>query len=999
MVGCGGSNTPEPVDPLSIEAYPLLQKYYGLDQDDLDRIAELTSQFMARKTTKQTLVQVVQGSQDDEFDNSLQSVKNMKLGAAFFIQNSKFRNFPIFDIGALSEANYVDIDKNNFKDYASIDIKAKTTGNSESNTFKLRTAVSAKSAGWHASGAFEYDKNFQEIKNRGGSSIVFRREVSSETPTITLLTQLSETAPLDYSRFLVGTALTPQQKAGIIKSEKCKSSNGDPAGGYICRVKVEESIINSISVENAYAQIEVINDLINMLDTLRDQRSAMSATDTRRADILNAMISVRDGIRQRIEAFYATHGQAFVSALYTMAEGIGIGAIQWEDTTGNESWRYGLSVGAGFSTFGFGLDGEVDVQNLYNKGWAESFKNIKTEATSNPLGFIDVKSWADSLADMLTDIEKGKPSVPAVDTSKVALVTLPSPAKLKEPILPPKGTYNGIDQWLKAKEILNPQPKKKEDVVKAAAQKVNEDFFEQKRSKPAQALKSTMPVAETAVENLDYDDLQVELDRFRTVNENLVRLKTGLSASNSNLVSVDGQYVSGFKLTKYEDVLPQLRPNLIIEGETVQASEYYPNASRLRMLLSRVQDAALYIRFLSNMEDVSGINSQIADKFDNFRKTFSQGAFTKLKLMTVAGEDVPSVFLESFIDDMVGNSADKKEESALYQSADNKDLYRYFRETILQPDAARIWAEGSGGYIPFTFQGNTQSKGMTFVDVRGIKYNQGNTPEIDSALNISFSSPESNPMSLYRDRALYPDMKSPPLQSPWYPVFRYNGSNESTLLYVQFVGADKIIYGKQYVIVPTSQDLKSYEFKSVPVNPNARLSTQMKALMSNPYNSFSKNEGTTFPVPGGYKDFSIKFPSSTPSSSAHERYQMLLMPVNQYTTQQRPVSQVPDNGYHALPWNEGLRSFSVPSSSDVPYLLNSSLQAVNACDSISFWDNCKYNGKLIALLPISKQSIRENFQTTFRWGNSDKLEEMIRKNDYDVVSSIKYHHMKDPSGK
>jgi len=998
MVGCGGSSTPEQVDPLSIEAYPLLQKYYGLDQDDLDRIGKLTSQLMAQKTTKQTLVQGVQGSQDDEFDNSIQSVKNVKLGAAFFIQNSKFRNFPIFDIGALSEANYVDINFKDMKDYASVDIKAKTTGNSESNTFKLRTAVSGKTLGWHASAAFEYDKNFQEINNKGGSSIVFRREVSSQLPSITMLTQLSETAPLDYSRFLMGTALTPQQIADIIKSEKCKSSQGDPAGGYICHVKVEESIINLIPFENAYAQIQVINELIKKLDTLRDQRSAMSATDTRRADILNAMIGVRDGIRERIETFYATHGQAFVSALYTMADGIGIGTIQWEDTTGNESWRYGLSVGAGFSTFGGGLEGEVDVQNLYAKGWAESFKNIKVDATSNPMGFIDVSAWRTQITDVLTNIEKGKPSVPAVDTTKQPLVTLPSPAKLKEPFLPPKGTYKDIDEWLKAKEILNPQPKKKEEVVKIAAQKVDNDFFDQIRP-PAKVLKSTMPVAEVAAEMLDYDALQMELDRFSKVNENLVRLKTGPTAPGSNLVSVDGHYVSGFKVTKYEDVLPQLRPNLIIEGETEQASEYYPNATRLRMLLSRVQDAALYIRFLSNMEDISGINSQMADKFDNFRKAFSQGAFLKLKMMTVAGEDVPSVFLESFIDEMVGNSAANKETNALYKSADNKDLYRYFREAILTPTAAKIWAEGSGGYIPFTFQGNTQSKGMTFVDVRGIKYNQGNVPEIDSALNISFSSPETNPMLLYRDRALYPGMKSPPLQSPWYPVFRYNGSNESTLLYVQFVGADKIIYGKQYVIVPTSQDLKPYEFKSLPINPSARLSPQMKALMSNPDNSFSKNEGTIFPVPGGYKGFSIKFPNSTPSSSVHERYQMLLMPVNQYTTQQRPVSQAPDNGYHALPWNEGLRSFSVPSSSDVPYLLNSSLQAVNACNSISFFDLCKYNGKLIALLPISKQSIRENFQTTFRWGNSDKLEEIIRQNDYDVVSSIKFTHMKDPSKK
>lgn len=1000
MVGCGGSNTPEQVDPLSIEAYPLLQKYYGLDQDDLDRIANLTSQLMAQKTTKQTLVQGVQGSQDDEYAISLEKVKNAVLGAAVFIENSSFNNFPIFDIGLLTTEGLFQKNTASMNESSSIEMKTITTGESDSYAFKARAAVSFSSIGPHAQIAAEGEKNFKEIRNKGGSSVVFRRQVSSNEPTLQLTTKLGA-KELDYTPFLVGTAFTKEQMAQIIKITKCPTAKGDPAGGYICKVDPDGLQLSSIPANNPLQQIQILSELIGTFDTLRTQRSALLSNDTRRAEMLNSMVVVRDAIRREIEDFYASHGQAFISALYTMGDAVGVGTIRWQNTTGNESTRWATSVSAGYSTFVAAGQAELDLSGLSDKGWAESFKNVTVNATSSPVGFAsNIDTWAQTITNMLKDAGNSQPQVPTADLKNLPFVKLPEPAKLKEPMLPPKGTYSNLREWVTAKEYLK-DPVKNKALIENAEEEVKQNFVNKAQAEqPVQAvraLKSTAAVSDGAAVALDYSKLKAEIDQFNDLQKNLMSLRTGLRASPNNMVSFDGHFVSGFDVTKYEDVLPQLRPNLTIEGEKTEAAEYYPNATRMRMLASRVQDAAVYIRFLSNIEDISGINSQMADKFQAFSKAFSNRVFDKLKLMTVAGKDIASDVVEKVIDESVGNFADetKRKESPLYQLADNEDLYRYFRESILTPKAAQIWAEGSGGYIPFTFQGNTQSNGMTFVDVRGIKYNEGNNPEIDSALNISFFNPESNPMSFYRDRALYPDMKSLPLQSPWYPVFRYNGSNESTLLYVQFVGADRIIYGKQYVIVPTSQDLKSYQFKSVPVNPNARLSPQMKALMSNPYNSFSKDEGIRFPVLGGYKNFSIKFPNSTPSSSLHERYQMLLMPVNQWTTQQRPVTQAPDNGYHALPWNAGLRSFSAPSSSDVPYLLNSSLQSVNACNSIvPIVDLCRQNGKLIALLPISKQSIREDFQTSFRWGASYKLNEMIRQSDYEVINSIKYLHMK-----
>lgn len=1000
MAGCGGSSAPEQLDPLSIEAYPLLQQYYGLDQDDLDSIASLSSLLMAQKTTQPTSLTGLQSDQTDEYAVSLEKVKTAVLGAGVYTQNSSFNNFPIFDIGNLKKDNLYQENFSSMTETQSIDMKTQTTGESNSTVFKSRAAASYSGIGFHGQITAEGEYNFQEMRNQGGTSVVFRREVFSSQPTISLTTKIGS-RELDYSPYLVGTSFTPQEIAEIIKPTKCQNLKGDPAGGYICKVAIDEFIIDSIVPNNPYQRIQVLNELIRTLDTLRAQRSALSSNDKRRDEMLASMILIRDSIRQLIETFYLIHGQAFISSLYTMADATGVGTIKWSDVTGNESRRWAVGVTAGYSSLVNAVSGGLDLSGLTSKGWAESFQNVKVTATSNPATFTNVSEWVTKIEASLKAAASSKPTVPAADMSKVPFVTAPDPAKLKEPLLPPKGTYSNLNEWVAAREYLK-NPEKNKEILRDQANWVKQNLLDKPaQDKPAQALKSTTSVANSSEQSLDYDKLTEEIDRFNNVQKNLTALRTGLRGSGNNLISVDGHYVSGFDLTKYEDVLPQLRPNLSIEGETPEAADYYPNATRLRMLTSRVQDAALYIRFLSNIEDVSGVNTQIADKFESFSKIFTKEVFNNLKKMTLSGKDVPSDVVESVIDKMVGNSESRKKSNQLLTSAENEDLYRYFRETILTPKAAEIWAEGSGGFIPFTFQRNpnAKSKGLTFFDVRGIKYNQKNQPEIDSRLNLTFSNPETNPLELYRDSKLYPELKSVPLQSPWYPVFRYNRNKPSSLLYVQFAGAEKIIYGKQYVVIPSSKDAKSFEFRSVPQNLNARLSEKMMELISSPSNSFMTNDDPylALSIYGGIANFSIKFPNTTASQDLYERYKALLMIINPRITPQITVSQAYDNGYQALPWQDGYKNFAVQGDNfDVdtgPYLINSRLQNINTCNSDFRFQYMCPNARYMVLLPIGKQSVGDDFQKSFRWSASYKIDEMIKERDYDLFNSIKFLHM------
>lgn len=971
LAGCGGNDSTESVPSTSIDAYPLLASHTGLDQTDIDRI---------------TQAPIVAGSSNN-MEISMQSIKSMVLGAGIYKQNGTFNSFPIFDLGSINEAGLLVKNSDGiFTEKQTISMSSTTEGRSDSFDFKARAAASLDVAGFKASAAAEGQETTTKVKNSGDASVVFQRTVSAgNTPTLKIITAIGESG-LDFSRHLKGKPLSQETLSLIVMPNKCNSQKDAPPGGLICSVTLKDDGRYGEAYSDIYQRVQILGEMINQFSTMREQRNSLKSDDGRRDEMLKSMQLLRANIRARIEDFYLVYGQAFVSSLYTMADATGVGTIDWNNETGSKSTRWAASIAGGYSNFVAAGRTEVDISRLAASGWAKSFESVKVDVTSNPAGFVNTKTWADDITSALKASKTNQPSVPMADLSKNPSVTLPKAAEKKEPLLPPKGTYSNLEEWKEARAYL--KNGEQDDIERDKQGRAVNDLFlnlpGRRQSLQGGSASNLEPINISA-----FHDEITRLDRVRGTLNN----RPLLANDSGNIVTIKDHYVSGFDLTDFEDVLPQLRPNLKIDGDEAKEPEYYPNATRLRMLVSRVADASAYIAFLQNIEPVSGVNATMAQKFSDFNKRFSETSFNILRQMNNAGNDITSVVLDAHIQSMVGQSDQDKSE--LYSIANDIDLYRYFRWTILSPKSAEIWADGAGGFIPFSFKNSSNKPGLTFFDVQAIGRERDGVPFIRSNMDTVYAKATDNPLDFYKNRNI-------PFQTPWYPVFRYNGKS-SSLLYMQFAGANMIVYGRKYIVMPVSKNPTTLNGRSEqkieanPINPDAVLTERMINLLMDPQNSFMELPAFNFDALGGYRKFALHFPESTPDPRHYERFRVVLMPLTLGQSTAAAPSAVID-GYQAVDWKAGYKAFDVTDlgykQPDVssPHLRDSNLKLVNTC-SIG-WD-CTgggLGGRAIVLLPINKRTAENEYKTAFRWGNQRSLTELTNRSDYGYYDSLRFLH-------
>jgi hypothetical protein len=482
------------------------------------------------------------------------------------------------------------------------------------------------------------------------------------------------------------------------------------------------------------------------------------------------------------------------------------------------------------------------------------------------------------------------------------------------------------------------------------------------------------------------DELNAEiarLEQHQGSQRNKFRLLAASDDSN-NMLTIDKHFVSGFDTTSYEDVLPQLRPDLFIDGDDSDEAEYFPNASRLRMIAHRITEASAYVRFLSNVPIISGITPATADKFASFERDFSEQTFDLLKQMGHDGRDIPKEIVNAFLQSTLGES--ERQTSLLKTKSASTDLYLYFRRVLLNPKAAAIWADGSGGYMPFTFGGTEE--GLTFFDVQGNQKKDAakNSPYISirSNLSLRYTDPEINPMSLYQD-------KSVPVQTPWYPIFRYN-KQQSSLLYMQFVGSNIIVYGRKHIVLPVETVegnpdglYPKSDYGGLPVNEGSNFSPQIIDLINDPMNSFMNNTPDNTDAMAGYRTYALHFPGSTPDVETYERFRVHVLPLNNVAGDSL---RIPSKGFIATDWRKGYAAFNTRTRKESTVLMDSNLKKINICDL--GW-NCA-DGAAIVLLPINKRTVGDNFEYTFRWGSQKPVADLVKPGDYSSFDSLRYLH-------
>jgi hypothetical protein len=485
------------------------------------------------------------------------------------------------------------------------------------------------------------------------------------------------------------------------------------------------------------------------------------------------------------------------------------------------------------------------------------------------------------------------------------------------------------------------------------------------------------------------------MDKLQSVRSLNYTASTVGAEAGSNLVTVDGHYACGFRTTDFDEVLPQLRPNLTIPGVQGKPVEYFRNATRLRMVLDRIGDAAAYVWFLYRVESLSGVTEPMAQNFQSFAESFREDAGQLLSASLLAGVDISEPILAKFIIDNFGATGVVDPESTLYRKMGSTDPFKFIRNTLLAPSSAKLWSEASGGLLPLTFRNNTNAPGLTLFDVAGVGYNAGK-PFLKTNLTVPFNNPDKALLDLYTRKGLAP-------QTPWYPVFRYNRASAPVLVFVQFAGPNMIVYGRKYVVMPVNaarpdDSVISPDFANLnPIDTTATLSEAMLARISDPENSFDGECN----IPGSTltknQPYSAYFPNTTFDQPLRDRSRVIVLGMaNACFRNKAETALTADNGFQAVDWLAGYTAFNVesiasnPVESSAPFLVDQKLAAVNICPQNTGACTAGSGASRIVLLPINSASAGPSFENAFRWGDNRKLVDLVKPGDYTDYDTVRY---------
>lgn len=994
LYGCGGDRGE--LDSTNISSYPLLEKHLGLTQQDIDIIKISSTQLIAM-------------SQDESNFLNPENIKRLQIGSTIHRVNSTFVDRPIFDLKGLQEENYLSIDiTSTSQETSTIEMSSSATGTSLSEQeMKSWNATAATSfAGINASLAGSSNHKKQTMDNTGAASINFRREFYSSTPSIKIMAgNLTDNA--DFTRFLIGNKIPDADLKVLVKPLYCEETTIPvQSDQMVCGFEVPP--LNHLDENNVYGRVQILSSSQDLFDLIRIQYLSSSSSDPRRDKILGALLGLRKNIAERIEYLTANYGHVFVSALYTGADGSAYGALKFSNGQGTDENRSAIAFSMGFKTPWAAAQGGGAFDTLKQSGYSNAFKDISVKAESRPSGFISTESWVDKIFTMLNSL-KTELTVPVAQFQDKPQVTLPEKAYVKEKIVPPRGSFTNYAEYKEAFNKENPTVTESWRELTSNFKRVGDVAGANNIGGAAEA-----PIAGPIDEEADgaeprnqgilgsgkalngelSDGIMKELERLKSI-QSKNKPKPILRA-DANSMRISGHYVKRFEVTPLSKVLPQFRPDLSVPGEAALSPELYPNITGLRIQIERVGDALAYLRFLSSFPSISNVTPAMVDGFSKFKDEYLRGAMAKNAALSNSGSDLSNEAYNAFNFAMFGPphslSDSGVKSSVLYkQSGQNIDIYNYIRNVIFNPDHYAFWLNNPGGFVPFSFNKFSETTGMSFVHLKGVQYDKAGNAKPDFDFGSPYNNSSKDLFSFYSDKDVV-------LQTPWYPIFRFNGNKPASLFYSQFVGSAIVVYGRKYVIVPNGSNSKTSagdyldlsKLDSDQATPT--MGPEIIKRLTDPENSFTNRcEMSGVQNTGGFKNFSMYFPNSTYDMSLYLKRRLVLSFTGDFCVPNIPTP-IADGGYRALTWNTAYQAFE-SNMAHHPMVGNKGVKWKNLCDTFGGFDGrnlCSTNTRLFALVPINSRTAGANFANALSWGVSNLRIDQYGMDDYTDLSFARY---------
>ncbi|WP_321530672.1 hypothetical protein [uncultured Desulfuromonas sp.] len=753
-----------------IDVYPTLSGKLGFDQRDVDRLTAASNHHQVTVDTIPTFV----------------------LGTVINMIDSTYNNTPIFNLGNLDKDGLLDL---NPQSASQDDISIKMVSNKAAYTFSYKAAAksetSANLLGFVGAGlAAQFDQSLSRANSDGNVYVSMSRGKHDSYFEINAADLASG---YDFTPYLIGTELSDDEVAAYVDYSEVNVEEGK--GTYI-----DTLIFNGNqgkgqidwAVRNVYGNVQLLTRMEAIFGMMRAQYDAFVGDEAVQNILYSNMLTMKKRIGDAIQDFYTHVGTHFVSKLEFANYAYGYGTLDFSDAATNQEARFGAAVSlSGGVPAKFSAASESSVSFAQANGWAEAMKNLTIEASSRPSG-MDLGSFASEIKAMLND-EGTALSVPSLylPTSPTVTVKAVPDLKKKKSSAPPDCVFANYGEWQAYQKALKDK-KNLDATVKRCKKKVDE--------KGTDSLE-----VETGDEN--GNAIEAPSNLYEAYAEEMALLKSRAespvedgAANDSTGLRIEDMFVSGFKTTSYDTVIPALRTSKIVLPDTGDEVCIYPNATLLLMVMDSFRQVADYTNFISKFT-VSNVSAAFNDQIHDFYDQFSAKGYAMVTDHIAQGTDIDPQLLNDFAVAMYGHSdGSKLMESLLYQTfGSNIDKASYVKY-LLQPEVKPLWADAPGGYAPFLFD---DSENLCFAKLDHLKTvdiidAKTGMPGSDFKTQLHFDT-GTKVTKLPEDLSLLYQGRT---ETPLFPIFRYEQKNNPRFLFLQTSGNFQLIYGQNGLIHP-----------------------------------------------------------------------------------------------------------------------------------------------------------------------------------------------------
>lgn len=298
--------------------------------------------------------------------------------------------------------------------------------------------------------------------------------------------------------------------------------------------------------------------------------------------------------------------------------------------------------------------------------------------------------------------------------------------------------------------------------------------------------------------------------------KNAVSVADAASTENGQ-INLDKMMVSSFEAIPYTAVLSALRPDLelpVSDGPDGEVDAFF-NTTVLLATLNRYQSLDTYINFIKSIPESGLGNTSIPKNFSDFVNAFEQQIIQRVELSMTTGHDVSDADLASLLNNnIVGLSKDGKstnvQATILFKKLGTLNAYNYIIELAENSAYFSIIGQAPGGYLPLSFMMNSDpgfgpsnwNNGWCVPQISsieklpGIQAPNGYQVQYLKASKCTTVTSETDLKQLLKAK-----------QTPIYPLFIYRTAQKPLLNFVQFIGGNRLIIGRDVSFSPPIGDV------------------------------------------------------------------------------------------------------------------------------------------------------------------------------------------------